>query len=189
MMRNMFDISDKSFGKKEIELEELYYFVDVYEIVTGLKISKVDRSERPDFIVHRSDGLTIGIELTKITRDPNTQFVEKIHRTKIIEDHDFVLNELYRLIEQKEQKIKDGNWALPQNTLLVLQLMDINISELLWVFDKSLQKDFTQYIFSEIWIADYSGIEAYGDLELFCLKPIKLWGYHQRLHPDRKPYG
>jgi len=167
----------------------LYYFKDAYEIVTGLKISKVERRKRPDFIVHRSDCLSVGIELTKITKDPDTRFVERIHRMKIIEDHDFVLNELYRLIEQKEQKIKDGNWALPQNTLLVLQLMNINISDLLWVFDKSLQKDFTKNIFSEIWIADYSEIEAYGDIELLCLKPIKWWDYHQRLNPERKPYG
>ena len=185
----MFDKSDKNFGKKEIELDELYYFIDTYEMITGLKISKVERCERPDFIVNCSNGLSVGIELTKITKDPNTRFVERIHRMKIIDNHDFVLNELYRLIEQKEHKIKDGNWALPQNTLLVLQLMDFNISELLWVFDKSLQKDFTKNIFSEIWMADYSGIEAYGDIELFCLKPIKWWGYHQRLHPERKPYG
>jgi len=181
--------SDKDFGRKEIELTELFQFLEAYEIVTGFKFDSIIKNERPDFITHRSDGLSKGIELTKITKDPDTQFFERILRMKITEDHDFVLNELYRLIEQKEQKIKDGNWALPQNTLLVLQLMHINISDLLWAFDKSLQKDFTGYIFSEIWIADYSGIEAYGDIELFCLKPKKLWGFHQRLNPDKKPYG
>ena len=43
--------------------------------------------------------------------------------------------------------------------------------------------------FLEVWLADYTGIEAYGDIELFGLKPEKYWGFHERESPSLKPYG
>jgi hypothetical protein len=52
-----------------------------------------------------------------------------------------------------------------------------------------MKSDFAGYGFVEIWIADYTGIEAYRDIELFGLAPVRWWGYHQRQNPYRKPYG
>jgi len=50
-------------------------------------------------------------------------------------------------------------------------------------------KDFESYGFDEIWIADYTGLEAYGDIELFCLYPSEWWGFYERPNPYAKPYG
>ncbi len=38
--------------------------------------------------------------------------------------------------------------------------------------------DFNDHGFAEIWLADYTGLEAYGDIELFCLYPSEQWGGH-----------
>ena len=41
--------------------------------------------------------------------------------------------------------------------------------------------------FAEVWVADYSELDAYRSIEVFGLYPEKYWGYHKR---DRgKPYG
>ncbi|MCG6538254.1 MAG: hypothetical protein L7F78_26940, partial [Syntrophales bacterium LBB04] len=72
--------------------------------------------------------------------------------------------------------------------ILVLQLMDGTLNQLRVVL-ADLQDDFTSHGFSEIWIADYSGLEPYGNIELYGLFPMKWWGYHERPWPDRKPYG
>ena len=54
---------------------------------------------------------------------------------------------------------------------------------------KASKDDFRSYGFDEIWIADYTGLEAYGDIELFCLYPPEWWGFYERENPGRKPYG
>ena len=41
--------------------------------------------------------------------------------------------------------------------------------------------------FLEFWIVDYTGIEAYDNVELFCVYPDTRYGYYER--PFQKPYG
>lgn len=41
---------------------------------------------------------------------------------------------------------------------------------------KALQLGFSNYGFIELWIDDYRGLEAYGDIELFGLFTGKLYG-------------
>jgi hypothetical protein len=65
-------MSDQELGKKMIEEEELYLFLDAYAIVTGDCLGCVQQSERPDFICERSDGSLVGVELTRIMRHPET---------------------------------------------------------------------------------------------------------------------
>jgi len=72
--------------------------------------------------------------------------------------------------------------------MLVLQLVDGTLDNIMWVFD-GLRDDFVDHGFEEVWLADYSGQEAYGDIELFGLFPARWWGYHRRPCPYRKPYG
>jgi len=57
-------MSDQETGKKEIEKMDLHLFLDVYEWVTGEKLSELVCLESPDFICSRQDGVHVGIELT-----------------------------------------------------------------------------------------------------------------------------
>ena len=67
-------MSDQQIGKKEVEREELYPFLEAYEWVTGESLSLVESGENPDFVCKRPDGSEVGIELSKITRDPHNIF-------------------------------------------------------------------------------------------------------------------
>ena len=67
-------MSDQEYGKKLVEEIELEPFLKEYEWVTGFSLQLVGRTERPDFIVQRSDGIQLGIELTKVMRDPESTF-------------------------------------------------------------------------------------------------------------------
>jgi hypothetical protein len=72
--------------------------------------------------------------------------------------------------------------------MLVLQLVDGSLDVLRHLLD-GMNDEFEDHGFAEVWLADYSGLEAYGDIELFGLFPNQWWGHHQRPWPDRKPYG
>jgi hypothetical protein len=65
--------------------------------------------------------------------------------------------------------------------------MDCPLSDLHRYLDRSSPQDYADLGFVEIWVADYSELEAYGTIELFGLYPPEFWGYHEL---DRgKPYG
>jgi hypothetical protein len=158
---------DNENGKKHIEKMELDYFIEAYEHSTVEKLIPVGVAEPPDFICQREDGSIIGIELTKVMREPaETDALDKI----------------YERLERKKG-------LASENIFLVLQLVDCPIAELEYLLDESLKNDFGSYEFVEIWLADFTGIDAYGDIELFCLFPSYRWGYYQRPNPGRKPYG
>lgn len=158
---------DNENGKKHIEMMELDYFIEAYEHSTGEKLILIGVAEPPDFICQRADGSIIGIELTKVMRDSTeTDALDKI----------------YERLERKKG-------LASENIILVLHLVDCPIAELEYLLDESLKNDFGSYEFEEIWLADYTDIEAYGDIELFCLCPEERWGYYQRPNPERKPYG
>jgi len=59
--------------------------------------------------------------------------------------------------------------------MLVLQIYECSIRTLFDFIDEDNISDFTGSGFIEIWLADYTGIEAYGDLELFCLYPPSIY--------------
>ncbi len=183
-----FRMSDQEIGKKEVEREELYPFLDAYEWVVGEHLSLVECGESPDFICKRSDGSEIGIELTKITREPAIIFGESVLDQKEEIDPYEAQEYIHYLIEKKEKARTARYITQVKENILVLQLVDGSIDTLKGVID-GLQDDFTDHGFTEIWLADYSGLEAYGDIELFGLYPVRIWGYHQRPWPGRKPYG
>lgn len=169
-------------GKKHIEREELYQFIEAYTYSQGEELIPVGASEAPDFICKRSDGTLIGVELTKIIRDPETKFADKVlFRRDYISGSD-ALDKIYSALEKKK-----GLGS--KKIVLVLQLFDCPLSDLKHFLDKSLKDDFVSYGFAEIWIADYTGLKAYGDIELFCLYPSEKWGYYERENASRKPYG
>jgi len=160
-------------GEKHIECMELDYFVDAYEYAMGEKLTPIAATEAPDFKCQRADGTIIGLELTKVMNSLES------------EDNMTGMEALDKLYESLERK----KGLATGKIILVLQLVDCQISELKYLLDESLANDFGSYGFVEIWLADYTGMEAYGDIELFCLYPIEHWGYYQRPYPERKPYG
>jgi hypothetical protein len=174
-------IIDNENGKKHIERDELCYFMDAYNHSQDKELLPVGVSEAPDFICQRADGSIIGVELTKIIRDLDTKFIDSFTSKEYMNG----LGALDMIYDALEKKKRLGS----NKIILVLQLFDCPLDELMPFLDESLQDNFVSYGFGEIWLADFTGIEAYGDIELFCLHPLECWGYYKRLHPNRKPYG
>lgn len=160
-------ILDNENGRKHVERMEFDYFVEAYEYFKGERLVPVGVAEPPDFICQRPDGSVIGIELTKVIRDTTET------------------GALDKICERLEKK----RGLASEDVILVLQLVDCPITELEYLLDESLKNYFSSYGFVEIWLADSTGIETYGDIELFCLCPKECWGYYQRANPKRKPYG
>ncbi|MEW5897426.1 MAG: hypothetical protein AB1668_07055 [Nanoarchaeota archaeon] len=178
-------MSDKEIGQKMCEEHDLRYFIDAHKYVTGEELIIVSRSEKPDFICERN-GRQIGVELTKIIRNPQDAFWDRVINRQDYMNCSHALDFVYKLVALKTKKKNKGNWI---ETILVLQLMDSALSEIKILLDKSLQGDFSGSGFFEIWLADYTGLDSYGKIELFGLYPKKWWGYHRRNNLHYKPYG
>jgi len=181
-------MNDKEIGKKEVERMELNPFLEAYKHSTGKAIEFCWGSENPDFICERDNGEQIGIELTKVMRDPRDQIWERILFRKEKPDSYEILETICNLIEKKEKARKERYVNSVKNTILVLQIMDGSLDMIVPMME-GLEEDFKGCGFKEIWLADYSGLEAYGDIELFGLYPSEIYEFHQRPWPDRKPYG
>lgn len=167
--------------KKQQEGNNLDYFIEAYEYATGIKIEQVEPSETPDFIWHKDDGTKIGIEVTRIQRSPEEAVNDKVFDNKLSMDTTEAYHQICAQIERK-------NGLASDKLILVLQLMETNIHELIPELEAA-PEDFAKYDYMEIWIADHTGIEAYADVELFCLHPPEYWGFYERSNPTRKPYG
>ncbi|HIJ53225.1 MAG TPA: hypothetical protein HPP66_08735 [Planctomycetes bacterium] len=181
-------MSDQQMGKKEEERIGLDYFIDAYKLVTGEQLTELGSFESPDFICARATGQQIGVELTEVRRGLWEALWDRILDRKYEADAQDTLDRIFALIEKKDKtrSTNYGNWA--DKTILVLQLRDCSVWSLRPFLD-DIREDFSGYGFVEIWLADYTEIEAYGDVELFGLVPSKWWGYHRRENPYRKPYG
>ncbi len=169
-------MSDQEIGKKEVERMEVEPFLEAYEWVTREALVLIAYDENPDFIFERPNGEKVGIELTKLDckADMDTYYEaqEEAH---------------YRIAIKERARV--SRYASRVNeTILVLQLVDGSLDAIKTGFE-GLQADFKEHGFCEIWIADYSGLEAFGDIELFGLYPERWWGHHRRLWPHRKPFG
>lgn len=180
-MQQKMIIIDSENRKKHVEREELYYFIGAYKYSKDEELLPIEATEAPDFICKREDGSIIGVELTKIIRDPDAKFFDSLNHKEYM-DGLTAQDRIYKALEKKKGLGSD-------KVILVLQLFDCPLSELITFLNESLQDDFVSYGFAEIWVADYIGLKAYGDIELFCLHPPERWGYYQRPYPNRKPYG
>ncbi len=82
----------------------------------------------------------------------------------------------------------ESDWKHPQTTILVIELVDIPLDSIVGLLeDKENLPDALATNFLELWLVDYTGIDAYDNVELFCIYPDHLYGYYQR--PFQKPYG
>ena len=174
--------------KKEDEQESLSYFLEAYEIVTGETLEVLEVTERPDFICTRDDGSKVGVELVKVRRGhPN-----EILCDKIIEKQDFMSSEhalemIQAVAAEKESKRNAPDWKLPEATILLIELWDVPLARIEGCISPEILPNLSLTGFEEIWLVDYTGLEAYGNVELFCVRPEKWIGYHSR--GLQKPYG
>jgi hypothetical protein len=180
-------MSDQIIGKKMVEKEELDYFLEAHERVTGQRLILVRPEEHPDFICARTDGALAGVELTRGEGD--VKVVESIQRDCGEPDFGYsALDEVFCRIDEKE-RLRQSDRTLPDNSILVVQMFFHRTAEIGSFLTPDLQTDFEGYGFTEIWLADYTTVEPYGGVELFGLKPREWWGYHPREDFLGKPYG
>ena len=182
-------LSDQEYGKKLVEEMDLEPFLKEYEWVTGLALQLVNRTERPDFIVQRSDGTQLGIELTKVMRDPESAFWARVLSGEEFADPVETAIHLQELIYRKDAKRSGSGWTLPDRTVLVLQLMDSSIDQVVLFLDDQVIKELNETGFFEIWLADYTILEAFGTIQLYGIKPEKWQGLHSHSRTGNKPYG
>ncbi len=172
---------------KMVEQEELYLFLDAYKVSLGRRLRIRLSGERPDFICARGNNRLVGVELTKVMRDPAAVIRGRIEDVREFARPNEIVEEIHWAIEKKEQKRRTGEWACRDSTVLVLQVMDCPLSDLAPFLEGLGPSEFGPHGFAEIFIADHTELAAYGAVELFGLWPRRLWGYFER---DRgKPYG
>lgn len=174
--------------QKEQELQVLEYFCPIYEHLTGDLLEIVEYSERPDFICTRNDRELVGIEIVQVrSGDPGTKVLDMVlfRNSKMLPEK--AIDIISSLIYEKELKRKSGDWKQKNNTMLILQLLESPLREIHTALNSDMFPDLPEYGFAEIWLADFTEIEEYDNIELFCLYPPRLEGYYKR--PMKKPYS
>ncbi len=173
--------------KKEQEANDLEAFLLCYERATGFLIEVEEEAEDPDFIGRRSDGLTVGIELTAVWEGPENSFWRGIFSHSEEWDVDDACCKLWEQVEKKTDKIK--NYRTKYNILVLLNI-EANFGALCARVSQIPYEDFVQSGFSEVWLGDYSGLREgmYSEIELFGLYPKQLRDLTERSDHDRKPY-
>jgi len=91
--------------KKEREAEDLDAFLPSYERAMGLRLNVEEEAEDPDFICSRSDGMTVGVELTAVWHGPEFSLFRSMPEisTWDVEDD---CDHMWGLVEQKSEKLK-----------------------------------------------------------------------------------
>jgi len=170
------------------EDEALSLFLDAYGFVAGCNFNNIKKSERPDYVCEMTDGSQMGIELVEVRRGhPNGIIYDRIIEKREYMTIDQAIDELDRVAVQKEEKRKSDGWNLRDNTILLVELTDIPLVDIKQCITFVLVPGLFLTGFSEVWLVDYTGLDAFGDVELFCVQPQKLAGYYPR--PMQKPYG
>ena len=93
------------------------------------------------------------------------------------------------IIADKECKRQSTHWRTPDSTILVIELLDYKFDSLAWTNENSFFSDYADTGFLEIWLADYSTLEAYGEVRLIGLYPPTFRGVHHQPAFEGKPYG
>lgn len=175
--------------KKEDETKDLVYFLESYQNATGNKLQLLEASERPDFICEYSNGLKVGVELTMITRHPKARFWDRVLEKRKFMKAEEALELIQLQTVEKDNKRAEKNWTFSKKTILVIQLKDISLSKLKPFLQVENFPDLYSTKFKEIWLGDYSEVEAYNSINTFCLKPMENFGFFHRSNPYQKPFG
>ncbi|MDP8207059.1 MAG: hypothetical protein P9L92_10380 [Candidatus Electryonea clarkiae] len=176
-------------GKKHSEQIEMNFFTEAYEHATGMELTILYSIESPDFLCRKDNNDIVGVELTKVIIDYDCVYKVTDVTPEDEADPIRILDEAWSAIEIKDAKRKKLYGELKDKTILVLQLHDCPLESLMPFIHENTKSDYSSTGFIEIWLADYTRNEAYGDIELFGLHPEKYWGFSKRPGPDRKPFG
>jgi hypothetical protein len=112
--------------KKEREAEDLDAFLPFYERATGLWLNVEEEAEDPDFICSRSDGMTVGVELTAVWHGREFSLFRSMPEVSAWDVEDDC-DHMWGLIEQKTDKLK--GYRTKYNAL-VLQIVEGNFRAL-----------------------------------------------------------
>ena len=100
---------------------ELEPFLEAYKWVTGDALRVAEANDSPDFICERPDGSRVGVELTKVTRDKNLIFAEKVLDRKYKIDPYEATDIIHYLLERKEESRAARYVLKAAKNMLVLQ--------------------------------------------------------------------
>ncbi len=181
-------MSESNLGKKMVEEEHLSYFLDAYTTVTGTTLTVCGSGESPDFICTRDSGELVGVELARSPHDHDLAVHDRTWTDRTMESYD-LLDAISGIIAAKECKRLSPHWRTPSNTILVIELLDYSFDSLRWTEHSSLSNDYASTGFIEIWLADHSTLEAFGEVRLIGLYPRCIWGLHRQPALEGKPYG
>ena len=96
----------------------------------------------------------------------------------------YLLASVTSIVAIKEQKRQSHCWP---NTILVVELLDYSFESLSWASDVSRAEDFSDTGFREVWLADYSTLERFGEIRLIGLYPLRVFGVHHQPALEGKP--
>ena len=178
-------MSDSDYGKKLIEQEHLLQFLDVYEMVTDVALTIHSSAESPDFVCAYPSGELIGVELARSPHNYEMRVHDRIWTDRTLSSFD-LLASVTAIVSAKEHKRQSRRWP---NTILVVELLDYSFESLSWASDSSLADDFSDTGFHEIWLADHSTVEPFGEVRLIGLFPSRVFGLHDQPALEGKPYG
>ena len=172
--------------KKEREAEDLEAFLPSYERATGLRLSVEEEAEDPDFICSRSDGITVGVELTAVWHGPEFSLFRSMPETSRWDVEDDC-DHMWALVEQKARKLKGYR---TEYNALVLQIVEGDFRALANYSAEIPIKDFKALGFDEIWLADFTGLRTGMHLEvpIVGLFPASVRKFTDRSDRDKKPY-
>ena len=184
-------LSDSDYAKKLWEREDLDAFLIAYERATGARLTVSSVGERPDFICTQLNGRRIGVELTKV--------YASTHERRRLAEFEAVLGwepitgfdiawQLDEAAHNKDANLKRGGWRLKHN-ILVLQVYERPLKEVADALENQVlvSEISAGSSFQQIWIAGFHEQEAYSQIDLYSIKPVRLRGYYPR--PFEKPYG
>jgi hypothetical protein len=182
-------MSDQALGKKVVEEALARHFLEAYRHATGKVVAIAQQTERPDFLCRRGNGLPCGLELVQVRRDPRiAQGFQIAFQTPFMAARD-AAESAYDLVMQKEKKRQQPDWKMRKDTILAVLLPECRLCDLEPFLESGLSEDLDNTGFSETWIVDYTTMEAFREVELYCVSPTAWRGQYGRAHPDRKPYG
>jgi len=173
---------------KHEEERFLELFLSARESATGQRMKMKKAQERPDFICVSSDGIDVGVEITRIAYDHSAHEMKRVMEEDIAIDNMDLFYSAYASAERKAMAKKEEDWSLSKSTILVLQLVEgSRIHQ--WPTTSELSEEFSSLGFLEIWLADHATVEPFGAVSLYGIFPPQIWGLNGQRYLYGKPYG
>ena len=177
-------MNDWEHGKREIEREHLGLFLDAHEAATGESFLEMIDSETPDFIGRDVLGRVVGIEITQLRFGPDEQHIRRISPPEPADHHAWW--RLLDLMHRKNQTLTKGRWPKCERKILVIILIDTSLEAVTAGTDTDTPSEGG---FSEVWLADYTQVEAFGAVDLFAVVHPELEGHFATGDRGQKPFG